>query len=555
MDSAGGSGPPPPPHGDNPKSSYGSASDLPAGNYDIFVIPPHSAGSGFIYLPSLQPQINSFVAGVVCTLGLLYLWKLVEPIIRSWFNAINQSGGAGGILVLSLVVGFAGWIYGQTSTHGFKFPGTDGGPSANGSPRRAGTSSPPPPNTGETPGKGRPGAQPNGNATGGANGAHSSGARPNGGFAGGQQHGSQQHNQQSHQQQQNQSKSSSSAWEKAREETRRREEERKKADDARRLSEEAERRRAEAERQAKAAAEKEKWEQMRAREKEQREREEREKQARERMAANSATKQATEQATKAKEAAERDARLKAAQERAEKIRSERAASEKANTERAKSERATPVYGVGERTSLYGTPPPAKSTIGLSSTPKPPPSATETSPRKPYHHPTAQSYTGTQTDHAFRPYDAPPKPKHHGSAGSFYSSAYSDASESTAPSSFDHSPYSTDDENKVVIRAAFKFTDSFPKPVAVVRPGESGITDGLVMRMDTAGVFLDDDRKREPLRTWDIKTWTMNRIEVCLGVYWYRISLTCVKVHAISGFPYHSRFDQGCREYEIRIPHP
>jgi hypothetical protein len=66
----------------------------------------------------------------------------------------------------------------------------------------------------------------------------------------------------------------------------------------------------------------------------------------------------------------------------------------------------------------------------------------------------------------------------------------------------------------MIRAAFKFTDSFPKPVAVVRPGESGITDGLVMRMDTAGVFLDDDKKREPLRQWDIKTWTMKSIEVC-----------------------------------------
>jgi hypothetical protein len=245
---------------------------------------------------------------------------------------------------------------------------------------------------------------------------------------------------------------------------------------------------------------------MRAREKEQREREERERLARERMA-NSAS----------KEAAERDARLKAAQERAEKIRSERAASEKAASERAKSERAPPTFGVGERTNPYSSTPPApKSTIGVSHSPKkdgdPP------SPQKPYHYPTAQSYTGTATEHAFRPYDpAPQPPKHQRSTGSMYSGTYSsasDASESTAPSSYDKGPYTTNDETKIVIRGAYKFSDSFPKPVAVVRPGESGITDGLVMRMDTAGVFLDDDKKREALRQWDIKTWTMKSVEVC-----------------------------------------
>jgi hypothetical protein len=482
-----GNGPPPPPHGDNPKSSYSGG--LPNGNYDIFIIPPHSAGSGFLYLPSLRPQTNSFIAGVVCTVAVLYIWKLVEPILKSWVNAIGQSGAGGGILLLTIIAAGAGLAYGRNS----------GIPNENaGAHPRSGSAPNSPP--GGSPSSGKPnasGAYPNGSSSGpnfhsssGPN-FNKSNPRPTGTF----NHGHQQN-----------SSSSPSAWEKAREETRRREEERRRAEDLKRRQEEDERHRTEADRQARAATEKEKWEQMRAREKEQRERENRESGAGERMA-NSAN----------KETAERDARLKAAQERAEKLRSERAASEKAASERAKSERAPPTFGVGERTNLYSTstPPAPKSTIGVSHSPKKDDPA---SPRKSYHHPTAQSYTGTATEHAFRPYDpAPQPPKHQRSAGSMYSGTYSsasDASESTAPSSYDKGPYTTTDETKIVIRGAYKFTDSFPKPTAIVRPGESGITDGLVMRMDTAGVFLDDDKKREPLRQWDIKAWTMKSVEVC-----------------------------------------
>src|ERR1700761_775084 len=306
--------PPPPPHGENPKS-YASGSGLPPGNYDIFIIPPHSAGNGFLYLPSLRPQTNSFIAGVVCTLAVLYAWRVVEPILRGWVNAVSQSGGGGGILVLSLVVGFAGWMYGKTN-HGFGMPGSDSG-SDHSSPR----------------GGSSPNSPPNGSASAGKG----DNRGPNGTFNHGQQH-------------------SSSAWEKAREETRRREEERKRAEDSKRRAEDDERKRTEGDRRSRAAAEKEKWEQMRAREKEQREREERERLARERMSTGGTG-----------EAAERDARLRAAQERAEKIRAERAASERAASERAKSERAPPTFGVGERTHLYSTgggPPAPKSTIGV-----------------------------------------------------------------------------------------------------------------------------------------------------------------------------------------------
>jgi hypothetical protein len=205
---------------------------------------------------------------------------------------------------------------------------------------------------------------------------------------------------------------------------------------------------------------------------------------------------------------ERDARLRAAQERAERLRAERAAGERESTERAKSENAMPTFGVGERLDPYSKYPPApKSTAAGPSNPP--------SPKK-YQQPTAQSYTGTATENAYRPYDSPPPRPKGGSPSSSYRSSrpgsYAE-SESTAPTSVDPRPYSTDDKDKVIIRGAYKFTDSFPKPVAIVRPGESGITDGLIMRMTTEGVFLDDDKKQEALRQWDIKAWTMKAVEV------------------------------------------
>src|SRR3954447_15862059 len=94
--------PPPPPHGANPQSAP-PGGGLPNGNYDIFIIPPHSAGGGFLYLPSLRPQLNSFLAGVATTLATLYVWKVVEPVLRTWFHAVTQSGVGFGILVLAIL--------------------------------------------------------------------------------------------------------------------------------------------------------------------------------------------------------------------------------------------------------------------------------------------------------------------------------------------------------------------------------------------------------------------------------------------------------------------
>jgi hypothetical protein len=530
--------PPPPPHGANPQPSSPPGGGLPAGNYDIFIIPPHSSGGGFLYLPSLRPQLNSFVAGVASTLAALYVWNVVEPVLRTWFHAVTQSGVGFGILVLAVLFGALGWLSGRTNGLPFDIPGAAGGAQG---PHHHQNGAPPDPGAGaHTPGAGSP---PNPGTNHNAGPPPGTGFKPNGptpGFGG--------------QQQQNfhanaNTNTGKSAWEKAREETRKREEERKRADEDRRRVAEEVRRREEAERATRAQAEKDRWEQQRARERETREREARERLARERMAPGAA----------AAGGSEREARLKAAQERADRLRTDRAAADRDNAERAKSENAMPTtYGVGERLDPYSKFPPApKSTIGGGSAPNPDRGGNP-SPRKPYQQPTAQSYAGTATENAYRPYDSPPsRPR---AAGGSPSSSYRGSrpgsyaeSESTAPTSVDPRPYSTDDRDKVVIRGAYRFTDSFPKPVAVVRPGESGITDGLIMRMTTEGVFLDDDKKQEALRQWDIKAWTMKAVEVSLCVLPAEKGSADRGTDVVEGGPVHTaRHAQGRREHALRL---
>jgi hypothetical protein len=245
---------------------------------------------------------------------------------------------------------------------------------------------------------------------------------------------------------------------------------------------------------------------MRAREKDARERDARERVAKERIA-----KEAEEKAAKeAKTNAEREQRLNAAKERAEKLRADRAAGAKANGDKAQSEKGPQVFGVGERLDPYSLAPAGAKSVYGGSSPLP-----KTPSTQKYRQPFAASYDGTATDTAFRPYDTPPRNKPSPSVFSAYSSSYapSDSTAQTTPPRSHGGPYSTDDPEKIVIRGAYKFTDSFPKPIAIVKPLDSNISDGLIMKIDTDGVFLDDDRKYVPLRQWDIKLWTMKGIEV------------------------------------------
>ncbi|KAK1811455.1 hypothetical protein LTR12_014150 [Friedmanniomyces endolithicus] len=435
--------PPPPPHGHGPRPPGG----LPDGNYDIFIIPPHSAGSGFLYLPSMQPHRNSFLLGVACTLLAVGVWTLVMPVLKVWFASLVASGGVG-VVLLVVGVGVAGWAWGKTQGENGGGPGSGsgdgskgagqqhsaGGPQHNGyaPPPRPESQAPPPPPPPPPPEPPKPSPPPPEAKSGAASG-----------------------------------------WEKAREETRKREEERKRAEELRKKREEAQRLREEAERIARAKMEKEKWEQARAREKEQREREARERIARERLARE---KEASEKDTREREAREKEAREKAEQEKAE------------------------------------------------TAPKMPTSRPATS--KPatskYERPTAASYLGSEAGnaHSFRPYDSPRKaPAYKSSASSIVSGASESSyapSQSTArttPPPSHRGPYSTKDPDKIQIKAVYLFSDSFPnKPIAQLVCNTAPVTDGLILRITTEGLFIDDDIRGVPQREWDVKAWTLKSVE-------------------------------------------
>lgn len=134
--------PPPPP----PRPTSG----LPPGNYDIFIIPPHASGAGFLYLPSLAPHRNSFLAGVACTLLALALYLTLVPALRQF--ALSLAGSGGGVVVLVAGVGVGGWACGRVRLDDGDTSGAGGG---NGKSTHTGpggtkgpaytTSAPPPP--------------------------------------------------------------------------------------------------------------------------------------------------------------------------------------------------------------------------------------------------------------------------------------------------------------------------------------------------------------------------------------------------------------------------
>ena len=117
--------PPPPPHGAN--APGGKAGGLPDGKYDIFVIPPSSAGSGFLYLPSLQTQRNSFLAGVACTAAAFFIWNVTVPAVKEWLHNTMYGGGGSGIIVLLLGVGVLSWAFGKTQAEATPGPASGAG--------------------------------------------------------------------------------------------------------------------------------------------------------------------------------------------------------------------------------------------------------------------------------------------------------------------------------------------------------------------------------------------------------------------------------------------
>ncbi len=59
-----------------------------------------------------------------------------------------------------------------------------------------------------------------------------------------------------------------------------------------------------------------------------------------------------------------------------------------------------------------------------------------------------------------------------------------------------------------------FNNAFLKtPTSQLISGVGSVTDGLILRITTEGLFIDDDVRGVPQREWDVKAWTMKLVEV------------------------------------------
>ena len=152
-----------------------------------------------------------------------------------------------------------------------------------------------------------------------------------------------------------------------------------------------------------------------------------------------------------------------------------------------------------------------------SSPRKTTSSRSPSPTKKHQQPSAK--TATEDDaFSFRPYDKVKRPVHKAtSASSVYSESSYAPSQSTArttPPPSHRGPYSTKDPDKIVIKAVYSFNNTFTKlPIAQLVSGNGSVTDGLILRITTEGLFIDDDVRGVPQREWDVKAWTMKLVEV------------------------------------------
>ncbi|KAK4169532.1 hypothetical protein QBC43DRAFT_226795 [Cladorrhinum sp. PSN259] len=620
--------PPPPPHGDNPKTTSGG---LPKGRYDVFIIPDHSAGAGFLYLPSLQPQMNSFLAGLGVALVAIILGINAAPIMYQILVLLGNTGNASTTLVwlLMLVVSFLfGMVLGENKAAKKKKSERGSGdrwndarsewytpppqnPSHGPTPNQAPPNPPPPPphSQPETPRDGggsheswqeqpRPPPQPQPKAN----------PRPETELKPQPPPEPQVKSQprpetppqppQPPQPKQAPPPPSpqpppsppkvdpyKGAWEKAREETRKREEERKareaeakrKEDAARRLRELRERDAKEREKREMEARERESRERFRqeqeAREKARLERElrekvdrelaQKEKELRERLEKEARQREALERERLARESKEREEarrkeeeRIKAfkerqearereakeAKERKEPEEARNAEEERVAAETAERSRKAYAFSGGEKFSMWpnGRPPspptPSEASYVPPPTPKhaspgPAPSPTKpaftpsaakstTSIPKPSPKPTppkqAQSSTGVADEYSYRPYDTPKKARKK-SVSDFSESSWAPSATSTSRTSPPPSmrePYTTNDPQKIVLKGVYAYLNEFSKtPAQQLVSGVGSVTDGLILRITSAGLFVDDDVRGVAQREWDVKAWTVKQVEV------------------------------------------
>ena len=121
-------------------------------------------------------------------------------------------------------------------------------------------------------------------------------------------------------------------------------------------------------------------------------------------------------------------------------------------------------------------------------------------------------------YSYRPYDKPKRPqaarKKSVSDLSDTSWAPSHSTARTSPPPSMRQPYTTNDPDKIVIRAVYGFLNQFAKtPSSQLLSGVGSVTDGLILRITTEGLFIDDDVRGVPQREWDVKAWTLKLVEV------------------------------------------
>lgn len=56
------------------------------------------------------------------------------------------------------------------------------------------------------------------------------------------------------------------------------------------------------------------------------------------------------------------------------------------------------------------------------------------------------------------------------------------------------------------------TASNPHPASQLLSRQGEVTDGLILRITTEGLFIDDDVRKVPQREWDIKAWSIKLVE-------------------------------------------
>lgn len=562
--------PPPPPHGEKPRTARqgGPGAGLPDGKYDIFVIPPSSAGSGFLYLPSLNTQRNSFLAGCACTSLAFFFYSVAYPVAKDWFlRTVN--GGGSGVLSLILGVGVVAWALGKTQGEGLGMgskpsfssksrpssktydsktfeespprskprprPQSDHEPEPeseyrqyrNASSRPPPRQPSPPPTRESTPPPSQPAPPPPATEPSPAAAPDSEAPKP----------APPTEPEAKPQSPPPKPKPSwrntptadaKTAWEKAREETRKREEDRKRAAEIQRRREELEKERQRQREKATLERLEREWKEKKEKEDEaarqadietkakqakdeadkkvQREKERREREAREALL------KAAKEAREAKEALERtrkedeDRRAREAKEDLEKKKADDArVADEARKAAEEARRAEIMRKLEESRKEE-----ARKAEALRSA-----RASNVSSNKRPPMPSAKTEKDDDA-YSFRPYDRP-RSTQKSSSGSVYSDdsyAPSATTAKTTPPGSTRGPYTTKDPDKVIIKGVYSFNNAFMRtPISQLITGTGNVTDGLILRITTEGLFIDDDVRGVPQREWDIKAWTLKLAEV------------------------------------------